>query len=286
LVVIDVQQCGSPNTQAGPADSLRARGGGLGGQNSRDEENESMNRIESRSLAEQVFGILERAILSNELTPGTELSEIELAERYGVSRGPVREALRRLGSDGLVSLTPRHPAVVRIMSKKEVLDAYQVREALEQLGVRIAIPLLTAEDLLQLDRRVGEMQDAADDDDVDRFFQANGEFHQIFITASGNLRLQETHSSVSRSMAQYRRRSLALRGDLCSSLEEHERIMKAVRARDAGLAASLVADHIHVTQDRLEELSDEAWGDMSSAAGGQAAVDQDLDRCETESHRG
>jgi DNA-binding GntR family transcriptional regulator len=222
-----------------------------------------MSAIDSRTLAEQVFGALETAILADEIRPGTELSEVDLAEQFGVSRGPVREALRQLGAVGLVSITPRRPAVVRIMSKKEILDAYQVREALEQLGVRIAIPLLTNDHLRQLDAMMDAMQVAVNDEDVDGFFEANAQFHRIFIDASDNARLQETYSIVSRPMARYRRRSLKLRGDLQSSLNEHERIMVAVRARDAKRAAELVADHIHVPQDRLEELSDEAWGDMS-----------------------
>lgn len=224
-----------------------------------------MSRIDSRTLAEQVFGELESAILADEILPGTELSEVELAAEFGVSRGPVREALRQLGAVGLVSLTPRRPAIVRIMSKKEVLDAYQVREALEQLGVRIAIPLLTAKHVLQLDAMMEAMQRSVDSEDVDGFFEANAEFHRIFIVASGNERLQETHSHVSRPMARYRRRSLKLRGNLRSSLEEHEQIMEAVRARDAKRAAELVADHIHVPQDRLNEMSDEAWGNMWGA---------------------
>ncbi len=223
-----------------------------------------MATIESRTLAEQVYEVLEEAILRDEIHPGAELSEVELAEQFGVSRGPIREALRKLGSVGLVSLTPRRPAIVRILSMKEILDAYQVREALEQLAVRIATPLLTDDHMNNLEKMMEEMESAVEQDDIDGFFEANATFHRIFIDASDNYRLQETHSHVSRPMARYRRRSLELRGDLRSSLLEHELIMGAIRARDANSAAELVREHIHVPQDRLEELSEEAWRKMSS----------------------
>lgn len=219
--------------------------------------------IESRTLAEQVFEVLETAILKDEIPQGTELSEVELAEQYGVSRGPVREALRKLGAAGLVSLTPRRPAIVRILSMKEILDAYQVREALEQLAVRIATPLLTDDHMRDLEAMMEQMESAVEQSDIDGFFEANATFHRIFIDASDNYRLQETHSHVSRPMARYRRRSLKLRGNLRSSLLEHENIMEAIRERDADRAAELVREHIHVPQDRLEELSDEAWREMS-----------------------
>ncbi len=222
-----------------------------------------MNRIESRTLAEQVFELLESAILSDEIRPGTELAEVDLAEQFGVSRGPVREALRKLGLVGLVSLTPRRPAVVRILSKKEILDTYQLREALEQLAIRLATPRLTTDHLDHLDQMMNEMERAVEKGDVDRFFEANAEFHKIFIDASDNSPLRESHERVSRPMARYRRRSLELRGDLRSSLLEHHKIIDAVRARDADLASRLLREHIHVPQDRLENLSEEAWTQMS-----------------------
>lgn len=219
--------------------------------------------IESRTLAEQVAGNLEKSILDNELSPGTELSEVELAEYFGVSRGPVREALRQLGAAGLVSLNPRRPATVRILSKKEILDAYQVRDALEQLAVRLCVPKLTAENLARLDDLMATMEAAVDAGDIDGFFAANASFHHVIIEAADNSTLKESHNLVSRPMARYRRRSLELRGDLRSSLSEHLAILGALRDRDVELAVRLVQDHIHVPLDRIGEVSDEAWEEMS-----------------------
>lgn len=224
--------------------------------------------IESRTLAEQVAVHIENAILSNELLPGTELSEVELAEQFGVSRGPVREALRGLGAAGLVSLTPRRPATVRILSKKEILDAYQVRDALEQLAVRLCMPKLTAQHLTDLDELMVSMESAVEAEDIDGFFETNAQFHHIFIEVADNATLQEAHNQVSRPMERYRRRSLELRGDLRSSLVEHSAILQAIRDRDTDKAVRLVQEHIHVPLDRIEEVSDEAWEQMAQPSAG------------------
>ena len=229
--------------------------------------------IESRTLAEQVAGHLEQAILGNDLSPGTELSEVELAEHFGVSRGPVREALRELSAAGLVSLTPRRSATVRVLSKKEILDAYQVRGALEQLAIRLCMPKLTAEHIAKLDELMVTMESIAaanadtdaevDADSIDAFFEANAQFHHIFIEVADNQALRESHTQVNRPMARYRRRSLELRGGLQSSLVEHATILEAVRDRDVERAVQLVQEHVRVPVDRIEEVSDAAWERMS-----------------------
>lgn len=218
-----------------------------------------VNGIEARTLGEQIYQALEAAIVDDELPPGTELPEVELAEQYGTSRGPVREALLHLSSDGLVVLRPRRGAVVRVLSRKEFLDAYQVREVLEVLAVSLTVPTLTPEQLDILDGLMETMDTAVFRDDIDMFFEANAEFHKFFVDQSGNVRLQQLHLQLSRPMARYRRRSLALRGDLRSSYEEHKRIMAAVHARDPDLAANLTQLHIAVPQQRLAGLNDDEW---------------------------
>ena len=99
--------------------------------------------LDNRTLWEQVRDRLREDILAGRLEPGTELSEVALARDFGTSRGPLREALGRLASEGLVTITPRRGAVVTQLSRQEFIDAYQVREALETLAVRLAVPLMS-----------------------------------------------------------------------------------------------------------------------------------------------
>src|SRR5919199_7002536 len=97
-------------------------------------------RLENLTLWERVHAHLREEIVSNRLAPGTELQEVALSEQLGVSRGPIREAIGRLAAEGLVVVRPRRGAVVRSLSKDEFLEAYQVREALEGMAVRLAGP--------------------------------------------------------------------------------------------------------------------------------------------------
>src|SRR5918999_5583796 len=107
-------------------------------------------RLDNRTLWEQVRDRLREDILSGELPPGTVLSESSLARSFGVSRGPIREALGRLERDGLVTITPRRGAIVTELSREEFVDAYQVREALETLAIQHAVSRLSGADIARL----------------------------------------------------------------------------------------------------------------------------------------
>src|SRR5919197_3923039 len=118
--------------------------------------------LDRRTLWQRVHQHLREEIISGSLTPGAELQEMALAESLGVSRGPIREAIGRLAAEGLVTVRPRRGAVVRALSKEEFLEAYQVREALEPMAVRLAVPKLTDADFGELNRLNYEMAAAAD----------------------------------------------------------------------------------------------------------------------------
>jgi DNA-binding GntR family transcriptional regulator len=145
-----------------------------------------MPRLDNLTLRERVHEHLKGEILANRYAPGSELLEVPLSEELGVSRGPIREALRSLESEGLVEITPRRGAFVTSLSKRDFLEAYQVREALEALGVRLAVPRLTEAGLDALEVRLDEMAEHAAAGDVDAFFEANAGFHEAFMEASEN----------------------------------------------------------------------------------------------------
>src|SRR5438046_2098510 len=107
-------------------------------------------RLENLTLWQRVYEHLREEILSERLQPGAELLEVPLSEELGVSRGPIREAIGRLAAEGLVTVKPRRGAVVRSLSKDEFLELYQVREALEIMAVRLAVPRLAPDDLAAL----------------------------------------------------------------------------------------------------------------------------------------
>jgi DNA-binding GntR family transcriptional regulator len=205
-------------------------------------------RLDGRTLWEQVRDRLREDVLSGELPPGTVLSEASLARSFGVSRGPIREALGRLERDGLVTITPRRGAIVTELSREEFVDAYQVREALETLAIQLAVSKLSAADIARLRELHEEMVAHATRGEVNAFFEANAAFHSVFVSASGNQKLEEMYRLLMDQMGRYLARSLALRGSLDKSVAEHSAILEAVEAGDEVRATRLLADHIEVPQ--------------------------------------
>lgn len=215
-----------------------------------------MARLDNKTLRERVHAHLKDEILANRIPPGSVLQEVPLAESLGVSRGPIREALGGLAAEGLVTITPRRGAVVTRLTKRDFLEAYQVREALEELAVRLAVARMTSAELDAAEVRIEEMTRCSAAGDDNGFFEANAAFHEAFVVGSGNSKLVEVYNRLVGQMGPYRRPSVRLRGSLDRSITEHRSIMVAARAGDGERAAALVVDHIRVPQRRLENLSD------------------------------
>ncbi len=212
--------------------------------------------LDKATLTERVYQSLREDILSNRLPPDTPLQEATIASALEVSRGPVREAFRRLEAEGLISLIPRRGAVVRSLSQEEFLDAYRVREALEVLAIRLATTRLENDHLERLEHLHQQMLQHAAREDVDTFFDANADFHALFVEQAGNLKLEEVYFPLVNQMRRYRMRSLSLRGGMQRSCAEHQAILDAVRAKDAERAAHLLSEHIRVPLLVLESDSE------------------------------
>jgi DNA-binding GntR family transcriptional regulator len=214
-------------------------------------------KLENLTLWERVYEYLREEILSERLRSGTELQEAALARELGVSRGPLREAIGRLASEGLVTVRPRRGAIVRSLSREEFLELYQVREALEAAAVRLAVPRLGPTGLARLRELTDEMAGCAQAGRIDEFWEANAAFHEAIFVAAGNAKLREMYGQLVGQMGRYRTRSVALRGNLQRSVLEHRAVLQAVAAGDTEEAARLLCEHISVPQRRIQELSDD-----------------------------
>lgn len=208
--------------------------------------------VRNKTLREQVFDHLREEILSSRLQPGQELNELALSAELEVSRGPIREALNQLASEGLVKITPRRGATVAELTDEEFVEAYQVREALETLAIRLAVPRIEAEELDRLRQLHEEMSGFVTSDEIKEFFDANSAFHQQIVDASGNAKLGEHYRLLMAQMGRYLPRSLTLRGTIESSPTEHAAILAAIEAGDPEEAARLLGNHIEIPQ-RIEE---------------------------------
>lgn len=215
-----------------------------------------LSDLDNATLTQRVYRNLREDILANRLLPGTSLTEVKLATALGVSRGPVREALRLLGADGLVSLVPRRGAVVNSLTREEFLDSYRIREALEVLAIRLATPRLTRESIEELELLQEEMQRCAEGSDPQGFFEANMAFHSLIVRQSGNQKLEEIYFPLFTQIRRYRLSSMSLRGGLLRSCEEHREIINAIKNGSADEATRLLSEHIHVPQ-RILEVDDE-----------------------------
>jgi DNA-binding GntR family transcriptional regulator len=208
--------------------------------------------LENRTLREQVIDHLREEILASRLAPGTELGETRLARSLGISRGPLREALGQLTAEGLVTIVPRRGAVVTRLTRSEFIDAYQVRESLESLAVRLAVPRLTAAQKAELHRLCDATERLAAAGDVRGFFERNRAFHHLIVEASGNAKLEAMHTQLIAQMGRLMSRSAELRGGLERSAAEHRALLEAIDAGDAERSARLLEEHIEVPQRLLD----------------------------------
>jgi DNA-binding GntR family transcriptional regulator len=212
--------------------------------------------FENLTLWQRVYEHLRGEIMADRLPPGTELSEVALSRELSVSRGPIREAMGRLAAEGLVTVRPRRGAEVRAITPGELVDSYEVREALEVLAVRLATPRITESDLERLEELVDSMATHSRNDAVADFFAANVIFHELLCELSGNKKLQEVHHRLASEIGRFQAQTLALRGNLEGSVNEHRAILAAMRLGDAEKAAALTAAHVRVPTQRLQETLD------------------------------
>lgn len=215
-------------------------------------ERQERQKNESQTRAEQIYQSLRDDILSNRLLPGTALLEVAIADSWSVSRAPVREAIRLLVADGLVTMVPRRGAEVSSLSVKDFLEAYQVREALEVQALRLAIPQLTEADFAELEQLQELMTRYAVEGDVNGFFNANRQFHFLFVNRCGNTRLKEIYEPLSNQMGRYRMPSLYLRGGMERSIGEHQTLIEALRTGDGEESCRLLREHISMPQRIME----------------------------------
>lgn len=172
--------------------------------------------------------------------PGQRLRETELATDLGVSRAPIRDALRILERDGLVTISPRRGASVAEFTEKMVDEIYECRMWLAGLAVRLAVPKLDAGDVAYLRSVLQRMEAALASGEVRDYFHPNREFHNHLYERSGNSVLRDLHNTLTRRVAPQRQVSLSLPDRAQASLESHRELLQAIEDRDAERAGEIV----------------------------------------------
>lgn len=189
---------------------------------------------------------IRRQIIAGEIPPGARLIETSIAEELGVSRGPVRAAIRQLELEGFVTVSPRRGASVATVSMAEALDCYEVRAVVEELSASLAATRRTSEDLERMRGVLADGQECLDRQRWDQLSALNNDFHVALATASGNSELVWLMKQYSKRIAWMFSRSAQRRG--AQAWIEHTAIVEAVANRDSHLASHLAADHIAASQ--------------------------------------
>lgn len=203
-----------------------------------------VNMNEYLPLRDVVFNTLRQAILRGELKPGERLMEIQLANRLGVSRTPIREAIRKLELDGLVLTIPRRGAVVADITEKSLRDVLEVRRALEELAVRLACEKIREEEIEELKMAAKEFQKALECKDVTEYAEADVKFHDIIYRTTDNQRLIQLLLNLREQMYRYRVEYLKREESHEMLLAEHEKIVEMIEKRDKEKATEAVCRHI------------------------------------------
>lgn len=202
-------------------------------------------QIKSTALYIQVADRLRSEIYRHALQPGDPIDEMALCERYGISRTPLREALKVLNSEGLIELIPRKGSFVRNMEVDELNELFPVMAVLEGLCAREAVENCTTEDLKNLDEMHRKLETYAASGDIDNYYETNFEFHQAVQDLSGNRTLQRIIGDLRKILRLARHMQLTIPGRLQESIEEHRQIMLAFRKHDPDLADQNMQAHLH-----------------------------------------
>lgn len=196
-------------------------------------------------LRDVVFNTLRQGILRGLLPPGLRLMEIQLAKQLGVSRTPVREAIRMLELEGLVTTIPRKGAEVAEITPKDLQDVLEVRCALEALAVELACKTITDEDLHKLRAVLGKFRHLVPNGDVSQLAECDVEFHDIIIQSTQNKRLIQLLNNLREQMYRYRLEYLKDFSTHQLLIKEHETILDCLEQRNVEGAKNIIRAHIN-----------------------------------------
>ncbi|MBE9532279.1 MAG: GntR family transcriptional regulator [Proteobacteria bacterium] len=192
------------------------------------------------TLRERIVEFIKDAVISGSLKPGERVPESEIAERFGISRTPIREAFRQLESEGFLMMTPRKGAVVSPITDKDVREFYAIKSLLEGYAAEQACIELTDKEIKKLQDLNDEMEKNEDKGNVKNFFKLDNQFHEVFIKASRNEKLCALIHQLVEQFERFRITALSLPGRMHNSVAQHKEIIEAIEDKNVALVSKLV----------------------------------------------
>ncbi|MBR6159367.1 MAG: GntR family transcriptional regulator [Lachnospiraceae bacterium] len=220
-------------------------------------ENLKLKMDEYLPLRDVVFNTLREAILRGDLKPGDRLMEIQLAEKLGVSRTPIREAIRMLENEGLAVTSPRKGATVAAMTIKDMEDVLQIRETLEELAVRLACDRINEDGIEKLRKNMSAFEESIKKGNIKAIAKCDEEFHDIIFASSNNPRLVSILSNIREQMYRYRIEYLKDPRNYPALLEEHKAIFRGITERSKEDVTSVMRCHIDNQIDCVKNMIEE-----------------------------
>lgn len=211
-------------------------------------------RRDQASLGGQIVDSLRRAIIAGELAPGARLVERDLCDRFAVSRGPVREALRQLSAEGLVRHEAHRGPTVEMISEQDVRDLYRVRGCLEGLAGESFAQRATDEDVERLWRAAEQVLTLREDDPPERLIAVKNDFYAALLSGAHSPVVSDAFTRLNNRISQYRRLSLSRGGRLAETKAEIREVVEACATRDAARARRACEDHVARAADVVRHL--------------------------------
>lgn len=203
-----------------------------------------VNMNEYLPLRDVVFKTLRQAILKGELEPGERLMEIQLADRLGVSRTPIREAIRKLELEGLVLMIPRKGAEVAKISEKSLRDVLEIRRALDALAIELCIERMTEDDVKALAEAQEEFRKSVEGNEAMVIAESDERFHDVIYNSTNNPRLVQMLNNLREQMYRYRLEYIKDAEKRQVLVSEHDWILKAIRERNVTEAKTAIRQHV------------------------------------------
>ena len=212
-----------------------------------------LNLDDYKPLRDVVFENLRSAILEGKLKSGQRLMEVQLAEQLGVSRTPVREAIRKLELEGLVVMLPRKGAYVANISVKDLMDVLEIRACLEGLGASLAAERRDDEDIKKLESIEKEFEDAVRTQNIEILLKKDVEFHECIFEAANNKKLEKMINSIWEQVQRFRTTYVSDYNASLSLLDEHQAILKAIKEANVADAKKFAIEHIEKAEQFMLE---------------------------------
>jgi DNA-binding GntR family transcriptional regulator len=209
-----------------------------------------------KPLREIVFTTMREAIINGDFKPGQRLMEVQLAEQMGVSRTPVREAIRKLELEGLVIMVPRKGAYVAGLSNEDVKEVLEIRAVLEGLAASLASKNATKEDMTLLQEIVDQFKHAAQEQDVVKLIRYDSDFHDVVYRASKNKKLIQLISSLREQVQRFRVAYFTKIKNTEILIAEHNELLDAIVGKDALRARHVAENHIATTERLITSMEE------------------------------